>query len=75
MVVVLADTNDMCMIRNPNTLNANARFRTATVRHHLLHKSADVIYCIGQNDRLKRPYQRQEKWLQGFPVFQEFHLH
>lgn len=29
MVVVLAATKDVCIIRNPNTLNAKARFRTA----------------------------------------------
>jgi hypothetical protein len=28
IVVVLAATNDICMIRNPNTLNAKARFKT-----------------------------------------------
>lgn len=28
MVVVFAATNDICMIRNPKTLNANARFNT-----------------------------------------------
>lgn len=28
MVVVLAATIDMCIIRNPITLNANARFKT-----------------------------------------------
>lgn len=29
MVVVLPATNDMCMIRNPNTLRAKARLKTA----------------------------------------------
>jgi len=29
MVVVLPDTNDMCIIRNPKTLKAKARFKTA----------------------------------------------
>lgn len=28
IVVVLASTNEMCMIRNPRTLNANAKFNT-----------------------------------------------
>jgi hypothetical protein len=33
IVVVLAATNDICMIRNPNTLNAKARFKTAGTQH------------------------------------------
>jgi hypothetical protein len=40
IVVVLAATNDMCMIRNPNTLNAKARFKTAG-NATLLQKLAD----------------------------------
>ena len=36
IVVVLAATNDMCMIKNPKTLNANARFKTVT-REHIIH--------------------------------------
>ena len=28
IVVVFADTSDICIIRNPITLNANARFKT-----------------------------------------------
>lgn len=29
IVVVFAVTSDICMIKNPKTLNANARFKTA----------------------------------------------
>lgn len=42
IVVVLAATNDMCIIRNPITLNAKARFKTAG-NPTLLHKLTDGI--------------------------------
>lgn len=32
IVVVLPATNDMCIIRNPITLNAKAKFRTANIK-------------------------------------------
>lgn len=35
MVVVLAATNDMCIIRNPITLKANAKFNTAKIRFNI----------------------------------------
>jgi len=40
-VVVLAATKDMCMMRNPKTLTAKARFKTAGNRT-LLQKFKDV---------------------------------
>lgn len=33
IVVVLADTNDMCIIRNPKTLKAKAKFKTAKAKN------------------------------------------
>lgn len=36
MVVVLAVTNDMCIIRNPITLKANAKFNTEEVNHMMI---------------------------------------
>lgn len=64
MVVVLAATKDMCIIRNPNTLNAKARFRTVDeagidyFRSKKIYKHKTSMKKT--TNRFIRLYQRQE---------------
>lgn len=63
MVVVLADTNDMCIIRNPKTLKAKARFKT------VVHKKCGKIRLVSRKEitgskfskTIRKPYQKQGK--------------
>lgn len=46
MVVVLPATNDMCMIRKPSTLKANAMFKTEWIGQQYLEVREKTIKLI-----------------------------
>lgn len=68
MVVVLAETNEMCMIRNPRTLKAKARFNT---KAETTKEIGDICFTGNKVVKASKEHTHQmlKRWLQ---VFQEF---
>lgn len=58
MVVVLPATSDICIIRNPITLNANAKFNTAEIRY-IVSKVQKEIGRQGEKEMVTVPKARK----------------